>query len=68
MFLAFGIFAACISRKSSVREQRFMKGKLSKRTKVTMLFSLLMIPLTIWAGLQWGGGAEVYAHFSRHHF
>jgi energy-coupling factor transport system ATP-binding protein len=58
MFLAFGIFAACISRKSSVREQRFMKGKLSKRTKVTMLFSLLMIPLTIWAGLQWNGGRK----------
>ena len=58
MFLAFGIFAACISRKSSVREQRFMKGKLSTRTKVTMLFSLLMIPLTIWAGLQWNGGRK----------
>ena len=58
MFLAFGIFAACISRKSSVREQRFMKGKLSKRTKVTMLFSLLMIPMTIWAGLQWNGGRK----------
>ena len=58
MFLAFGIFAACISRRSSVREQRFMKGKLSKRTKVTMLFSLLMIPLTIWTGLQWNGGRK----------
>ena len=58
MFLSFGIFAACISRKSSAREQRFMKGKLSKRTKVTMLFSLLMIPLTIWTGLQWNGGRK----------
>ena len=58
MFLSFGIFAAAISRKSSVREQKFMKGKLSKRTKVTMLFSLLMIPLTIWAGLQWNGGRK----------
>ena len=58
MFLSFGIFAASISRRSSVREQKFMKGKLSKRTKVTMLFSLLMIPLTIWAGLQWNGGRK----------
>ena len=58
MFLSFGIFAASISRKSSLREQKFMKGKLSKRTKVTMLLSLLLIPLTIWAGLQWNGGRK----------
>ena len=58
MFLSFGIFAASISRKSSPREQRLMKGKLSKRTKATMLLSLLMIPLTIWAGLQWNGGRK----------
>ena len=58
MFLSFGIFAASISRKSSLREQKFMKGKLSKRTQMTMLLSLLMIPLTIWAGLQWNGGRK----------
>ena len=58
MFLSFGIFAASISRKSSVREQKFMKGKLTKRTRVTMLLSLLLIPLTIWAGLQWNGGRK----------
>lgn len=58
MFLSFGLFAACISRKSSVREQRLMKGKLSTRTKITMLFSLVLIPLTIWAGSQWGGGRK----------
>ena len=58
MFLSFGIFAAAISRKSSIREQRFMKGKLSKRTKAAMLLSLLAIPLTIWAGLQWNGGRK----------
>ena len=58
MFLAFGIFAACISRKSSVREQRLMSGKLSARTKITLLLSLLLIPLTIWAGLKWGGGRK----------
>lgn len=58
MFVSFGIFAACISRKSSVREQRLMKGKLSARTIVTIFLSLLAIPLTIWAGLQWGGGRK----------
>ena len=58
MFLSFGIFAASISRRSSVREQKFMKGKLTKRTKVTMLLSLLLIPLTIWAGIQWNGGRK----------
>ena len=58
MFFAFGIFAVSISRKSSLREQRFMKGKLSTRTKITLLLSLLAIPLTIWLGLQWGGGRK----------
>ena len=58
MFFAFGIFAAAISRKSSLREQRFMKGKLSARTKITLLLSLIAIPLTIWIGLQWGGGRK----------
>ena len=58
MFLSFGVFAACISRKSSVREQRLMKGKLSTRTKITILLSLIAIPLTIWAGLKIGGGRK----------
>ena len=58
MFLSFGVFAASISRKASHREQRLMKGKLSARTKVTMLLSLQAIPLTIWAGLQWNGGRK----------
>ena len=58
MFISFGIFAACISRKSSRREQRLMTGKLSTRTKVTLLLSLLLIPVTIWAGLKWGGGRK----------
>ena len=58
MFLSFGVFAACISRKSPVREQRLMRGKLSARTIVTIFLSLLAIPLTIWAGLQWGGGRK----------
>ena len=58
MFLAFGIFAACISRKSSAREQRLMTGKLSPRTKITILLSLVLIPLTIWAGLKFGGGRK----------
>lgn len=58
MFLSFGVFASCISRKPSVREQRLMTGKLSVRTRITMLLSLLLIPLTIWAGLRWGGGRK----------
>ena len=58
MFASFGIFAASISRKASYREQKFMKGKISTRTKVTLLLSLLAIPLTIWAGLQWNGGRK----------
>ena len=58
MFLSFGIFAACISRESSLREQRLMKGKLSRRTRVTLLCSLLAIPLTIWGGLQLGGSRK----------
>ena len=63
MFLSFGIFAACISRKSSQREQRLMTGKLSTRTKITLLLSLLLIPLTLWTGLKWGGGRK-YMHIS----
>ena len=58
MFLSFGIFAASISRKSSVREQRLMAGKLSTRTKITLLLSMLLIPLTIWMGLKWGRGRK----------
>ena len=58
MFLSFGIFAACISRKASHREQRLMSGKLSTRTKITILLSLLLIPLTIWTGLKFGSGRK----------
>lgn len=58
LFLSFGVFAWCVSKKSSQREQRLLSGKLSKRTKVTLLLSLLAIPLTIWAGLRFGGGKK----------
>ena len=58
MFLSFGMFAACISRKSCIREQRLMSGKLSTRTKIAMLLSALLIPLTILAGLKFGGGRK----------
>ena len=58
MFALLAVFAASISRRAPVREQRLMKGKLSKRTKVTILLSLLAIPLTIWAGLKLGGGRK----------
>ena len=58
MFVSFGVFAACISRKSSRQEQRLMTGKLSTRTKLALLLSLLLIPVTIWAGLRFGGGRK----------
>jgi len=58
MFLSFGLFSVCINRKPSVREQRFMSGKLSTRTKLTILLSLLLIPLTIWGGLQISSGRK----------
>ena len=58
MFLSFGIFAACISRKSSARDQRLMKGKLTARTKATILLSMFLIPLTIWGGIQLNGGRK----------
>ena len=55
MFILLGIFSWSICRRAPVREQRFMKGKLSKRTKITLLLSLLAIPLTIAAGLMIAG-------------
>ena len=58
MFGSFGVFAACISRKYSARDQRLMKGKLTARTKATILLSLLLIPLTIWGGIQLNGGRK----------
>ena len=58
MFASFGIFAACISRRSSRHEQRLMTGRLSTRTKLTIFLSLLLIPLTIWAGLRFAGGRK----------
>lgn len=56
MFALMGVFAASVSRKSSVREQRFMQGKLTMRTKVTIFLCLLAIPLTIWGGMKIAGG------------
>ena len=35
-----------------------MSGRLSTRTKLTLGLCLLLIPLTIWAGLQWNGGRK----------
>ena len=58
MFLCFGVFSACVSRKPSRREQRLLSGKLSPRTKLTLALSLMLIPLTLWAGLKFGGGRK----------
>ena len=56
MFALMAAFAVSVSRKSSAREQKFMKGKLTMRTKVTIFLCLLAIPLTIWGGLKISGG------------
>ena len=56
MFVLLGVFAASIRRRAPVREQRLMRGKLSKRTKVTLALSLLAIPLTIAGGMRMDGG------------
>lgn len=56
MFALLAVFAASISRQAPVREQKLMQGKLSKRTKVAILLSLLAIPLTIAIGLTIDGG------------
>ncbi len=58
MFALLSVFAASISRKSSQREQRLMKGKLSRRTKVMLLLCLLAIPLTIWGSFRLNGGRQ----------
>lgn len=55
MFFMFFLFAAAISRRSSVREQRLMKGTLGKRTWLALGLSLLAIPPTIFFGLRLGG-------------
>lgn len=47
-----GVFAMAISRKAPEREQRLMKGKLSKRTKTTIVLCLLAIPLTLWGSMR----------------
>lgn len=56
MFLSFGVFAASISRKPSTHDQKFMSGKLTRRTKAAICFSLLAIPLTIAGGILLDGG------------
>ena len=56
MFFSFGLFTACVSRKPAPRERRLMAGKLTARTRAALLLSLILIPLTIWAGLRFGGG------------
>lgn len=58
LFLSLALFALSIGRRASPREQRLMRGKLSKRTKVALLFSLLAIPATLWLSLQFGGNRK----------
>ena len=58
MFAALFVFCASISRRAPVREQRLMTGRLSLRTKVMLVLSLLAIPVTIWLGISLGGGRK----------
>lgn len=58
MFALLGGFALTISRRAPVREQRLMKGKLSRRTKVALALCLLAIPVTIFLGLRIDGGRK----------
>ena len=52
------VFCASITRRAPVRDQRLMKGKLSRRTKLTLALCVLAIPATLWLGLQFGGGRK----------
>ncbi len=56
MFLCLAVFALCVNRGTAGRDPGLMQGKLSLRTKVSMVLCLLAIPLTIWAGVKIGGG------------
>ncbi|MBQ7099460.1 MAG: ATP-binding cassette domain-containing protein [Oscillospiraceae bacterium] len=58
MFALLFTFCAAITRRAPVREQRLMKGRLSKRTKVVLALCFLAIPLTLWLGLKLGGGRK----------
>ncbi len=58
MFALLFVFCASVSRRAPIREQRLMKGKLSKRTKAVLALCLLAIPLTLWLGLKIGGGRK----------
>ena len=52
------VFCASITRRAPVRDQRLMKGRLSRRTKLTLGLCVLAIPVTLWLGLRFGGGRK----------
>ncbi len=58
MFALLLTFCAAITRRAPAREQKLLKGRLSKRTKVVLALCLLAIPLTLWLGLKLGGGRK----------
>ena len=58
MFGLLFVFCASITRRSSIREQRLMKERLPFRTKAVLALCLLLIPLTLWLGLKFGGGRK----------
>ena len=58
MFALLLTFCAAITRRAPAREQKLLKGRLSKRTRVVLALCLLAIPLTLWLGLKLGGGRK----------
>ena len=58
MFALLFAFCAAVTRRAPVRDQRLMKGRLSRRTKAVLALCLLTIPLTLWLGLKLGGGRK----------
>ena len=58
MFALLFVFCASVTRRASVREQRLMKGRLSLRTRLTLVLCVLAIPVTLWLGLKLGGGRK----------
>lgn len=51
LILSLVCFALCISRKPETQPNRLVRGKLTKRTIVSLCLSLLAIPLTILLGI-----------------
>ena len=62
LIIALVILAASVSRRSQkpAQLQSLQKGKLPRRTIAAAVMILLLIPLTIWAGVRFFGGRKYY--------